>query len=136
MTEISPLLIYFIGQLDTLINASSSVLGLSLISFGILMMVRSILVCSIYDHEDKKRYDDYLQFYNKVIKIICPVIVFSFLSSILLPSKNTVAAMVVVPAVVNNEQIQNISKDVLKWAEAYIKKQLETEKNQLKENSL
>lgn len=136
MTEISPLLIYFIGQLDTLIDASSSVLGLSLISFGILMMVRSILVCSIYDHEDKKRYDDYLQFYNKVIKIICPVIVFSFLSSILLPSKNTVAAMVVVPAVVNNEQIQNISKDVLKWAEAYIKKQLETEKNQLKENSL
>lgn len=136
MTEINPLLIYFIGQLDTLINASSSVLGLSLISFGILMMVRSILVCSIYDHEDKKRYDDYLQFYNKVIKIICPVIVFSFLSSILLPSKNTVAAMVVVPAVVNNEQIQNISKDVLMWAEAYIKKQLETEKNQLKENSL
>ncbi|MVX56841.1 hypothetical protein [Parasutterella muris] len=136
MTEISPLLIYFIGQLDTLIDASSSVLGLSLISFGILMMVRSILVCSIYDHEDKKRYDDYLQFYNKVIKIICPVIVFSFLSSILLPSKSTVAAMVVVPAVVNNEQIQNISKDVLMWAEAYIKKQLETEKNQLKENSL
>lgn len=136
MTEITPLLIYFIGQLDTLIDASSSVLGLSLISFGILMMVRSILVCSIYDHEDKKRYDDYLQFYNKVIKIICPVIVFSFLSSILLPSKNTVAAMVVVPAVVNNEQIQNISKDVLRWAEAYIKKQLETEKNQLKENSL
>lgn len=136
MTEISPLLIYFIGQLDTLIDASSSVLGLSLISFGILMMVRSILVCSIYDHEDKKRYDDYLQFYNKVIKIICPVIVFSFLSSILLPSKSTVAAMVVVPAVVNNEQIQNISKDVLRWAEAYIKKQLETEKNQLKENSL
>jgi len=136
MTEISPLLIYFIGQLDTLIDASSSVLGLSLISFGILMMVRSILVCSIYDHEDKKRYDDYLQFYNKVIKIICPVIVFSFLSSILLPSKSTVAAMVVVPAVVNNEQIQNISKDVLMWAEAYIKKQLETEKSQLKENSL
>lgn len=136
MTEISPLLIYFIGQLDTLIDASSSVLGLSLISFGILMMIRSILVCSIYDHEDKKRYDDYLQFYNKVIKIICPVIVFSFLSSILLPSKSTVAAMVVVPAVVNNEQIQNISKDVLMWAEAYIKKQLETEKNQLKENSL
>lgn len=136
MTEISPLLIYFIGQLDTLIDASSSVLGLSLISFGILMLVRSILVCSIYDHEDKKRYDDYLQFYNKVIKIICPVIVFSFLSSILLPSKSTVAAMVVVPAVVNNEQIQNISKDVLMWAEAYIKKQLETEKSQLKENSL
>ena len=44
--------------------------------------------------------------------------------------------MVVVPAVVNNEQIQNISKDVLMWAEAYIKKQPETEKSQLKENSL
>lgn len=36
--------------------------------------------------------------------------------------------MIVVPAIVNNENIQNISKNTLQWAEEYIKDQLQTKK--------
>lgn len=45
-----------------------------------------------------------------------------------LPSQRTLAAMIVIPAITNNEQLQKISKNVLLWAENYIHEHLEEQK--------
>lgn len=46
---------------------------------------------------------------------------------ILIPSQKTVAAMILIPAAINNVEIQSISKGALQWADQYIQKQLKKE---------
>ena len=126
--ELSPLLIYFIGQLkafDTSCGLITLFGGGTLVIFNI---IKSVSYCSVsnggYGIGEYRR----LKFMvDKLNKVLGPIVLVAFLGITFLPSRSTVAAMIVVPAVVNNAQVQNISQGALRWAEEYIKNQLELE---------
>lgn len=126
--EISPLLIYFVGQLD----AFNGVCGLTLVFGGIALVVMNIIkavsYCDSSTYYELKTYNKVKLVTDKTNKVLGPIVFAAFLGAAFLPSRSTVAAMIVVPAIVNNENIQNISKNTLQWAEEYIKDQLQTKK--------
>lgn len=126
--EISPLLIYFIGQLD----AFNGVCGLILVFGGIALAFMNIIKAVSYS-DSSTCYE--LETYNKVKlvtnrtnKVLGPIVFAAFLGVAFLPSRSTVAAMIIIPAVSNNAQVQNISKSALQWAEQFIQEQLNPKK--------
>lgn len=126
--EISPLLIYFVGQLD----AFNGVCGLTSFLGGIALIIMNIIkavsFCDFSTTYELKTYNKVKLVTDKTNKVLGPIVFVAFLGVVFLPSRSTVAAMIVVPAIVNNENIQNISKNTLQWAEEYIKDQLQTKK--------
>lgn len=60
------------------------------------------------------------------------ILAITFLALLLLrtfiPTQKTMAAMIVVPAVINNVEVQSISKGALQWADQYVQKKLQEEK--------
>ena len=125
--ELSPLLVYFVGQLD----AFNSTCGLTLVFGGIALviinLVKAVSYCDAETTYELKVYSKIKFVTDKTNKLLGPIVLVAFLGSTFLPSRSTVAAMIVVPAVVNNTQAQNISHSALRWAEEYIKNQLELE---------
>ncbi len=126
--EISPLLIYFVGQLD----AFNGVCGLTLFLGGIALIIMNIIkavsFCDSSTTYELKTYNKVKLVTDKTNKVLGPIVFAAFLGAAFLPSRSTVAAMIVIPAVSNNAQVQNISKSALQWAEEYIKDQLQTKK--------
>lgn len=128
MTEISPLLIYFIGQLKAFNGVCIFITvfgGFALLVFNFL---KAAEYCSASCKYSIEKYHKFAQVVNKVNKFLGPIVFVAFLGVAFLPSRSTVAAMIVVPAIANNENIQHISKYTLQWAEEYIKDQLQTKK--------
>ena len=125
--ELSPLLIYFIGKLD----AFNGACGLTLVFGGIaLVFINLVKVVSYCDAEttyELKAYSKIKFVTDKTNKLLGSIVFVAFLGSTFLPSRSTVAAMIVVPAITNNAQVQNISHSALRWAEEYIKNQIELE---------
>lgn len=125
--ELSPLLVYFVGQLD----AFNSICGLTLVFGGIALvvinLVKAVSYCDAETTYELKAYSKIKFVTDKTNKLLGPIVFVAFLGSTFLPSRSTVAAMIIVPAVVNNAQVQNISQGALRWAEEYIKNQLELE---------
>lgn len=125
--ELSPLLVYFVGQLD----AFNSICGLTLVFGGIALvvinLVKAVSYCDAETTYELKVYSKIKFVTDKTNKLLGPIVFVAFLGSTFLPSRSTVAAMIVVPAIANNAQVQNISQGALRWAEEYIKNQLEVE---------
>lgn len=126
--EISPLLIYFVGQLD----AFNSICGLTLVFGGIALVVMNIIkavsFCDSSTTYELKTYNKVKLVTDKTNKVIGPIVFVAFLGVAFLPSRSTVAAMIVVPAISANQSIQNISKGALQWAEQFIQEQLNPKK--------
>ena len=99
--EISPLMIYVIGIADNF----RSVLFWSAMLSCVLSLFFGIL--SIAEEESKLIFRKY----------VMPSLIISCLLLSLIPSSKTLASMYVIPAVVNNEQIQNIGKNGLESLE-------------------
>lgn len=125
--ELSPLLVYFVGQLD----AFNTICGLTLVFGGIALvvinLVKAVSYCDAETTYELKAYSKIKFVTDKTNKLLGPIVFVAFLGSTFLPSRSTVAAMIVVPAITNNAQVQNISQGALRWAEEYIKNQLELE---------
>lgn len=125
--ELSPLLVYFVGQLDSF----NSICGLTLVFGGIALvvinLVKAVSYCDAETTYELKAYSKIKFVTDKTNKLLGPIVLVAFLGSTFLPSRSTVAAMIVVPAITNNAQVQNISQGALRWAEEYIKNQLELE---------
>ena len=125
--ELSPLLVYFVGQLD----AFTSICGLTLFFGGIALVVMNIVkvvsYCDADTNYELETYDKVKLVVDKTNKVLGPIVFAAFLGAMFLPSRSTVAAMIVLPAITNNAQVQNISLGALRWAEEYIKNQLELE---------
>ena len=102
--EVTPLMIYLIGVADHV--RVFFVVSLLIIAGIFLLFLARYLV------EDKKVPCSGALAFSTVL--------FSFLS-IFTPSSKTLAAMYVIPAVVNNEQIQNIGKNGLESLELLTK---------------
>lgn len=110
-------LIYLISVLGTLRIISIVVAGISFV-VSALMAVATIDLL-----EDKKM--------CKLIKkfLVCGAISLFFVA--LIPNKQDIAAMAVIPTIVNNEKVQNITGNGLSILEELTKKWLE----ELKDNS-
>lgn len=126
--EISPLLIYFIGQLDSFNVACALTLFLGGIALVLMNIIKAVSYFDSSTNYELEIYNKVKLVVDKTNKVLGPIVFAAFLGVAFLPSRSTVAAMIVVPAIVNNENIQNISKNTLQWAEEYIKDQLQTKK--------
>ena len=125
--ELSPLLIYFIGQLDAFNGACGLTLVFGGIALVVINLVKEVSYCDAETTYELKAYSKIKFVTDKTNKLLGPIVFVAFLGSTFLPSRSTVAAMIVLPAITNNTQVQNISQGALRWAEEYIKNQLELE---------
>lgn len=126
--EISPLLIYFIGQLDAFNGVCGLILVFGGISLVVMNIIKAVSYCDSSTHYELKTYNKVKLVTDKTNKVIGPIVFAAFLGVAFLPSRSTVAAMIVVPAISANQSIQNISKGALQWAEQYIQEQLNPKK--------
>lgn len=99
--EVTPLIVYAIDLSGTVKFMSTIIFFLSLLALTILGIVA-------LDEDEARR---------AIRTIVAPIIVISALLAIFVPESKTLASMYVIPAVVNNEQIQNIGKNGLESLE-------------------
>lgn len=126
--ELSPLLIYFIGQLDAFNGACGLILVFGGISLVVMNIIKAVSFCDSSTTYELKIYNKVKLVTDKTNKVIGPIVFAAFLGVAFLPSRSTVAAMIVVPAISANQSIQNISKSALQWAEQFIQEQLNPKK--------
>lgn len=124
MIELTPTTIYAIATIDEVkrVFGSLCVLGFFIV-FGLLF---ARIGTAIIESEETN--EKFCRWFNPMMPKILGAFICVVLLNTFLPSQKTIAAMIVVPAIVNNENIQNISKNTLQWAEEYIKDQLQTKK--------
>lgn len=127
--EISPLLIYFAGQLKAFNVACALTLFLGGIALVLMNIIKAISYCNSSTYYGFEGYNKVKLVVDKTNKVVGPIVLAAFLGVAFLPSRSTVAAMIVVPAITNNAQVQNISHSALRWAEEYINNQLELEES-------
>lgn len=126
--EISPLLIYFVGQLDAFNGVCGLTLFLGGIALVLMNIIKAVSYCDTDTNYELKAYNKLKLVVDKTNKVLGPIVFAAFLGVVFLPSRSTVAAMIVVPAISANQSIQNISKGALQWAEQYIQEQLNPKK--------
>ncbi len=126
--EISPLLIYFVGQLDAFNGVCGLTLFLGGIALVLMNIIKAVSYCDADTNYELKAYNKLKLVVDKTNKVLGPIVFAAFLGVVFLPSRSTVAAMIVVPAISANQSIQNISKGALQWAEQYIQEQLNPKK--------
>lgn len=124
MIELTPTTIYVISTIDEVkrVLGSLCVLGFFIV-FGLLF---ARIGTAIIESEETN--EKFCRWFNPMMPKILGAFICVILLNTFLPNQKTIAAMIVVPAIVNNENIQNISKNTLQWAEEYIKDQLQTKK--------
>lgn len=128
MIELSPLTVYLIGQLKAFNNVCFFIVVLGGLALLWVNCIKSIHYCAASTEHSIKQYHKVAEVVNRLNKYLGPIVFVTFMGLAFLPSRSTVAAMIVVPAIANNAQVRNISQDALRWAEGYIKDQLQTKK--------
>lgn len=128
MIELSPLTVYLIGQLKALNCVCVLIVVFGGIALTWVNLIKSTEYYSACTEHSIKQYHKVAEVVNRLNKYLGPIVFVAFMGLAFLPSRSTVAAMIVVPAIANNAQVRNISQDALRWAEEYIKDQLQTEK--------
>lgn len=117
MMEISPWLIYWLMQLDSICTFIDIVAF-----FGSLILFFATVIRIGWKTE--YRYGAYEKLYEittpyyRIISIIVPIFI---LVNIFIPNTKTVAAMLVVPPIVKNEQMQQLPEELLTFVRSIIK---------------
>lgn len=101
---ISPWLIYFIGIAD-------KVGGVFAFTSIVLFVISTILFIGVAED----------QISISTLKMPLIIAIISGLIAVFTPSSKTVAAMVVIPPIVNNEQVQELPNNVLEFINDYLK---------------
>lgn len=80
---------------------------------------------------------------NTLIKVFKRILITSSITWILLglfytflPTSKTIVAMVTVPAIVNNEEVQKLPKNVISFVNGYLETEIYRYKNQREEDDL
>lgn len=125
---ISSFEIYFISLVDKIRTLSETAIFLSFLSIAVLSVFWIIGKNESYKTEDDEKIIKKLSTYIKRIAVcfICCILI-----NVFTPSSKTIAAMYLIPAIVNNEHIQNSTSNALKmleeltkeWLEDFIKKE-------------
>jgi hypothetical protein len=116
--EMSPWLIYWLMQLDAVCAFVHVVAVIGSILLIALIVIR-IMCKSVPEHDTVAK-----EFYNATTKLcrFGSVIISLFvLLNVFIPNTKTVAAMVIIPPIVNNEQVQQIPDDILTFVRSVIK---------------
>ena len=101
--ELSPLLIYFIGQLDAFNGACRLTLVFGGIALVFINLVKVVSYCDAETTYELKAYSKIKFVTDKTNKLLGSIVFVAFLGSTFLPSRSTVAAMIVVPAISANQ---------------------------------
>lgn len=107
---ISPLLVYVIGILDKF----HIVVGIFLLCLGVLLAIFGIFYAVVhfdgsFDSQDIER----VHKYKPTLRKMAIATVFLACLKVFVPNTGLVAAMYIIPAVVNNEKVQNIGDNLL-----------------------
>lgn len=111
MTDLSPWTIYWALQLDTIGKSLTIILVLLVIA---LALCTSEASCSYSTEEYKAKA-------KQLRNILFGFVVLIGMLNIFIPSSKTVAAMFIIPPVVNNEQVQELPKEVLSFIHSILK---------------
>lgn len=115
--EITPLDIYLLSILDPIRGAFEAI---SVFCGAMAGLAAFGLLTGDFDERGKRTFVKWF--------LIAAMSSLVFLTGkILVPSQKTVAAMILIPAVVNNVEVQSISKGALQWADQYVQKKLKEE---------
>lgn len=114
--EVTSFMVYLVDIVDKLVSISGLV---SLLLFLLALFLLYVSIDEDADGEIRRDAKGLLK------KLVLPVLVIFFLAYLLVPRPKTLAAMYVIPAVANNEQIQNISKNGLDSLELLTKQWVE-----------
>ena len=94
--------------------------------FSVLGLLFARIGTAIIESDETN--EKFSRWFNPMMPKILGALVCVVLLNTFIPNQKTIAAMIVIPAIANNENVQNISKNALLWAEEYIKDQLQTKK--------
>lgn len=118
MMEIPPWLVYWLMQLDSICKFVDVIAFLGSVLLLVLIALR--IACKSASERDYGA----KAFYNattnlcKFSSIIIPIFV---LLNVFIPNTKTVATMILIPPIVNNEQVQQIPDDILTFVRSVIK---------------
>ena len=125
---ISPLEIYLISLVDKIDVISETIIFLGGLASSAFLFFWFIGKAENYKTEDDEKM---LQRLWKCLKFSVTCVICSILLHTFIPNSKTIAAMYLIPAIVNNEHIQNSTSNALKmleeltkeWLEDFIKKE-------------
>lgn len=138
--ELSAFLIYLIGTVDSF-NRSLDFL-VFLLFIGIFVF--GFVLCMTYGSysmfeetkEGRAKKETMLKWCKRGL-ISCSILwVILGSITILIPSSKTIIAMITVPAIVNNEEVQKLPKNVISFVNKYLETEIYRYKNQRKEDDL
>lgn len=116
MMEISPWLVYWLMQLDSICKCIeiTSVLGS-------ILLVGLIVFRIVWKVDDYYASNVCLENTTNIFKILAIVVPITIMLNTFMPNTKTVAAMILIPPIVNNEQVQQIPDDILTFVRSVIK---------------
>lgn len=117
---ISPLMIYLVDVCDSLHVFFNIACGISLGTVLIIIFVWFVLEVPIERLKET--------FIERFIKFVLIVLIASGVGCIFVPSKTVLVQMLVIPPIINNEQVQELPVNILNFVNDYLK-QLEREKD-------
>ena len=119
---ISPLEIYFISLVDKIDSISEVAIFLGCLATGAFLFFWLVGKAEIYKSEEDEKT---LRRLWRCLKFASMGLICGALINIFVPNSKTIAAMYLIPAIVNNEHIQNSTSNALKMLEGLTKEWLE-----------
>lgn len=119
---ISPFTLYLILMLDNIKGALVALLFASALPAVICFIVTIVNSSCEYKSEEK-----YFAAGKKGLKICVPLMVFALLTQALLPSSKQAAAIVIIPAIANNENVQREAGELYQLAKQGLKQLVTSE---------
>ena len=116
--EISPWLIYWLMQLDSICKFVDVVAFLGSLLLLILTVIRTASKSAPKNDTGAHAFYDAT---TNLYKFSCVIIPIFVLLNVFIPNTKTVAAMILIPPIVNNEQVQQIPDDILTFVRSVIK---------------
>lgn len=138
--EISAFWIYLIGTLGSIKTS----LGFCVFLLFMIVIGSGIFLVMIYCQSDLfERTKESQEKKITITKWLKRILITSSLGWFLLglictflPTPKTVVAMITVPAIVNNEEVQKLPKNILSFVNEYLEQNIYKYKNQEEENNL
>ena len=118
MMEIFPWLVYWLMQLDSICDFVESIAVLGSVLLIALFILRMIFKAHINWDRDAEIFYTVTTPLYKLSSVIIPIFI---LLNVFIPNTKTVAAMILIPPIVNNEQVQQIPDDILTFVCSVIK---------------
>lgn len=104
---ISPFMLYLVLMLDSINSALLTAAVIAGVSIPISLTITGMNnENDTYNHGWEDRREARIKVRNKLTKMAAPIAVVCFIIATLLPNTKQAAAIIVVPAIANNEQVQ------------------------------